>query len=343
VSHLRAATRLAIEATTAVTEIVEAMHREIGGPPALLSAPIYGAIRGVTGLVGAGLDAALARLEPLLGAGAPGGEALVAALNGVLGDHLDATGSALAIRMRLRVEGVPGRKVVVLVHGSSMGDRQWRRRGHDHGEALARDLGYTPVYVQYNSGLHVSRNGRALAALLEELPADELAIVAHSMGGLVARSACHHGAGLAWRARLRHLVCLGTPHHGATLERAGNWVGLALGVSRYSAPLGRLARLRSAGVTDLRHGNVLDEHWQGRDRFAHAPDGRAPLPLPDGVRCYAIAGARDGMVAVPSALGVHPRPELTLRFDETWVGAGVGHLDLLDHPEVYEKLRGWLG
>jgi pimeloyl-ACP methyl ester carboxylesterase len=108
----------------------------------------------------------------------------------------------------------------VLVHGSCLNDRQWSRLGHDHGAALERDLACTPVYLHYNSGRHLSTNGRELAGLMEALvaawpvPLETLAIMGHSMGGLVARSAIHvaETAGHAWRGKLRKLVCLATPH-----------------------------------------------------------------------------------------------------------------------------------
>jgi len=132
-------------------------------------------------------------------------------------------------------------------------------------------------------------------------------------------------------------------------------VELLLGVTRYSAPLARLGKLRSAGVTDLRFGNVLDEHWQGRDRFRDATRPRPVLRLPEDVACYAIAATRspeagrhprgDGLVPVDSALGRHARPELTLAFPNShqWIGVGMGHLDLLCRPEVYATLLAWLG
>jgi hypothetical protein len=394
-ADLRGASRLAIEATNGVAAVVEAMQHGIGAGPAVLgrplerpvrlfTAPVYGGIRGVTRTVGRGIDATLARLEPvvapLLGTGTPGPrrDALIATLNGVVGDHLAASGNPLAIEMQLRRDGRPlaldapalrralpeaTHRLLVLVHGSCLNDRQWARRGHEHGAALARDLGYTPVYLHYNSGLHVSANGRAFAALLERLVAawptrvDEVVLLAHSMGGLVARSACHLGeaARHRWRRKLRALVCLGTPHHGADLERGGSWVDVLLGVSRYSAPLARLGKIRSAGVTDLRHGYVLDEHWAGRDRFGHRLDDRVPLPLPAGVRCYAIAATRsapgtaaklrsDGLVAVDSALGRHARPELTLAFPEAhrWIAHGANHLALLERRDVYARVRAWL-
>ncbi len=383
---LRGASRLAIDATRGVTELIQAMHREIAGGPDLLGRPlegaarlltdlVYGPIRGVTELVGGGIDLALARLAPLLGTSAPGPEreALQAALNGVLGDYLAATGNPLAIGMQLRQGGEPlelgrqalraalpqaGGRVLVLVHGSSMTDLQWSRRGHNHGVALADDLGVTPVFLQYNSGLHISTSGRAFARLLEQLvaawpvPVDNLAILAHSMGGLVARSACHaaEASGHRWRPLLRTSIFLGTPHHGAPLERAGNIVEQLLGISRYSAPLARLGKIRSAGVTDLRYGNVLDAHWDGRDRFAHG-DPREGMRLPAGVACHAIAGTlspgpasrlrSDGLVPVASALGRHERAPLDLAFPASHqtIAYATGHLELLRSPEVYATIR----
>ena len=389
VDDLRGASRLAIEATRSVTALVEAMHRNIASGPAVLGRPlaktaglltglVYGSIRGVTWLVGSGIDKALAQLAPLLGESAPGPEreAVLAVLNGVLGDYLQKTGNPLAIQMRLRHGGHPLRleraalgevfpratgKLLLLVHGSSMNDLQWNRQGHDHGQALARDLGFTEVYLHYNSGLHISTNGRALAALLEQLanawpvPLDEIAIVAHSMGGLLARSACHsaEAARHRWRGKLRKLVCLGSPHHGAALERGGSWVDLLLGISRYSAPLQRLGQIRSSGVTDLRFGNVLDAHWEGLDRFAHGGDRRTPLPLPEGVECFAAAATTalqaggklpgDGLVSVDSALGRHRDAALALAFSQEWIAYGTRHLDLLNRPEVYTQLAAWLG
>ena len=390
VDDLRGTSQLAIQAIRQVTGVVEDMHRTILGGPAVLGSPLaaparlatgaaYCYVRGVTGLVGGAIDLTLARLAPLLGPASPGPEreAFRAALNGIVGDFLAETCNPLAIEMRLRRAGQPlrltrrglraqlpnpTRKLLILVHGSSLGDLQWNRRGHDHGAALQRDLGFTPVYVNYNSGLHVSTNGRRLDELLEDLagawpiPLTELVLLGHSMGGLVARSACDFGerGGRRWRRELTKLVTLGAPHHGAPLEQVGHWFDLLLPASRYSAPLARLGWLRSAGVTDLRFGYVLDEHWQGRDRFGASGDPRGALRLPAGVACYAIAattsargGGRlrgDGLVPVGSALGRHARAELTLSFPEAhqWIGYRMGHLDLLSRLQVYAKLRRWL-
>jgi hypothetical protein len=304
---------------------------------------------------------------------------MVAALNGVIGDHLAVTDNPLAIRMCVRRNGRPlkiekealfasipvaGNKLLVLVHGLCRNDLQWARQGYEYGSALARDLGYTPVYLHYNTGLHISQNGQAFSDLLQILvkqwPVEirELVILAHSAGGLVSRSACHYGtlAGHDWRRYLRHLIFIGTPHHGAPLERWGNLVNVSLDLSRFSAPYARIAKLRSAGITDLGYGNVRHEDWQGRDRFAHSPDMRTPLPLPDRVRCYAVAAVSrnagtsrdmaggDGIVPLDSALGRHPNPAMTLHFPRSrqWIGYDMNHRDLLFHPDVYDRIRRWL-
>jgi hypothetical protein len=157
---------------------------------------------------------------------------------------------------------------------------------------------------------------------------------------------------MAWPRKLKQMVFLGTPHHGAALERGGNWLHNVLGVSPYLAPFTRLGRLRSDGITDLRHGNLLASDWQA-GRYLHR-DTRTVVPLPPRVACFAIAGALgtggidqavgDGLVSVDSALGRHPRPTHDLHFPiaRTWVARGVHHLELLGDAGVYEKLRAWL-
>jgi pimeloyl-ACP methyl ester carboxylesterase len=246
-----------------------------------------------------------------------------------------------------------------------MNDLQWKRKRHDHGAALARDLGYTPVHLHYNSGLHVSTNGRAFAYLLEALLAqwpvllEDFVIIAHSMGGLVSRSAYHYAtvAGHKWPRQLRKIIFIGTPHHGTPLERLGNRIIGALDLSPYTNALARLGKIRSAGITDLRYGNLLDDDWYGRDRFEQSGDRRRPMPLPEGVQCYAIAATRertggldaglpgDGIVPVYSALGRHKDPAMTLSFAESqrWIGHAMNHFDLLSKPTVYEHIKQWLG
>ena len=394
-SDLRGATRLAADATLGLADLVEALHERFATLPGAaqdgrmsgilgISGLVYKSIRGVTRLVGGSLDALLGAVGQLTQALQPAGqpvsrerEAVLAALNGVFGDHLAASANPLATAMSLRHEGraltldaaslhaalpAASGSLVLLIHGLCMNDLQWQRAGHDHGAMLARELGFTPVYLRYNSGRCVHSNGAELAQWLEQLlaawpvPLQRVLLLGHSMGGLVARSALHHGAqaGQTWPARVDELVCLGTPHHGAPLERAGHGLDILLGAAPYAAPLARLARVRSAGITDLRHGNLLPPR--------HAASGRllppASVPLPAHIKRYAIAAQLgdtaemlkgrllgDGLVPVASALGRHARPARTLAFapERQAVLQGMNHLDLLNRPEVAAKLLGWLG
>jgi hypothetical protein len=262
-----------------------------------------------------------------------------------------------ALAARLLEEGTPATPtLLVLVHGLCMNDLQWQRDGHDHGTFLAAPLGATPVYLHYNTGLPIAENGRQFAALMQRLldawpvPLQRVVLLTHSMGGLAARSALQHGqaAGQTWPAKVDDLVFLGTPHLGAPLERAGHGVDMLLGAapftSRYTAPLARLGRIRSAGITDLRHG------LQGADQ--------APLPLPSGPRCWAVAASLgegagalkgrllgDGLVPVDSALGRRHNPARALAFaaERQFVAHDTGHLALLSSPAVAQQLLQWLG
>ena len=322
-----------------------------------------------------GLDGLLAPFDPLLAPGdaSPRRVALLSALNGVLGDHLLRSGNPLAIPMQLRCHGrpldraalghpAPGR-ALLLVHGLCQGDLGWRRNGHDFGDLLGRALAAAPVYAWYNSGRRIADNGLALAEALERMLADwpvplqRLAILGHCMGGLVARSALAQGeaAGHRWPARVDQLVFIGTPHHGAPIERAGNWLHRVMDLGPHAAPFNRLSRLRSDGITDLRHGHLMPDDGQGVRRF-HPAERRTPLPLPAHVQAHAIASTAggpgtagsllgDGLVPVDSALGRHKRRAFDLALPESrlWVGHGIGHLDLLGDPVVYRRLLGWLG
>jgi hypothetical protein len=345
-------------------------------------------VQNITRLVGRSLDTLLAELQPMLGSAEEAlpdslrREAVLAALNGVIGDRLVAGNNSFAIPMTIRYkdealnwESLPPMpeatgKIMLLVHGLCMNDlwRHARHKGHEveHGNALAAALGYTPVYLRYNSGLHTSSNGRELSTQLEQLvrnwptPVQELSVVAYSMGGLLTRSAFHYAeeANLRWPSHLKNIVFLGTPHHGTSLEKLGNWLHALLGGTPYTRPFTRLARLRSAGITDLRHGHVLDEDWHGHDRFHRRPDSRQLLPLPEGVACYTVAATLanrrstlanrllgDGLVPLHSALGHHEKAQRKLLFanESHRVFYQMDHMELLHSPRVIRQIRQWLG
>lgn len=419
VSDIQGLAQLATQATLGVTGLAESVqgnvYKAVAKPFGPLGAKfidrmpggsgvralgitglVYGGIKGVTRLAGGAANALLSRAAapPDQRPSTPQREAMLSALNGVLGDRLLETANPLAISMRLRSGGrplplepqalaarLPGAtgKLLVMLHGLCMNDLQWNSDasvgGHSgHGEQLARELGYTPLYLHYNTGLHTSDNGEQLAGLLQQLvkawprPVEGIMLLAHSMGGLVARSACHQaaGAGYSWPAQLNALVFLGTPHHGAPLERLGSWVDGVLGGNIVTQPFARIGQLRSAGITDLRHGNVLHADWHDAGRFERGPDARQPVPLPAGVACYTVAATTlapgkgamvavrealarkmvgDGLVSLDSALGLHAEAGRCLAFppENQWVAQGMNHMELLRRPEVTRQLLRWLG
>jgi pimeloyl-ACP methyl ester carboxylesterase len=378
VSDLRGAARLAVDATLGITTLVERMHHTIQlvHPPLGasraestrgLTGLIYKTIRGTTRVIGKGLDAGLAPVAAFLpeGEAAAGRNAWVSAINGVYGDHLERTANPLAIEMSFRhgdefvdperpgdvVQHASG-KVLLAIHGLCLNDQHWMRDGHHRIAGTAEATGRTIVHLRYNSGRSIGANGLSLAESLEALlahwpvPVAQLAIVGHSMGGLVARSAIHHGtaAGHAWRGLLRKLFSLGTPHHGAPLERGGNRLDYVMELSPYVAPFTSLGKARSAGITDLRYGSITGVEQEF-------------VPLPDDVECYALAatlGKRrgllaerlvgDGLVPLDSALGKHTDRSRTLALpkERQWIGYEMGHLELLGRPEVYSQLEKWL-
>ncbi len=404
-SDLHGYSHLVIDATLGVTDLVEAMHLNIlrlprpfnslrakhragkHGPVHAVARKatglVYGSVRGITRLVGAGIDKALERLAPEIEHLQSTKEraAVLSILNGVLGDHMASRNNPLTITMGWHHKGKPlalttealgqalpqaNGRILVMLHGHCMNELQWTTgSGHNHGEVLAQHTGLTPMVLRYNTGLHVSQNGRALADQLEQLVAawptkiQEICIVGYSMGGLLARSAFYYGtlAQHGWMAQVRKLIFVGSPHHGSMLERAGNLVDVALQVSPYSEALARLGKIRSAGTTDLRFGNLIDEDWAGRDRFAPGADPRQPLPLPAQVQCYAIAAmiakehselsaklVGDGLVPLKSALGQHPDNNHALVFapDRQKVFYGMTHLGLLDSQAVCTQMQAWL-
>jgi pimeloyl-ACP methyl ester carboxylesterase len=390
-ADLRGATRLVVDAIVGVADVVEAMHRTILGLAPIVGPVrherttgipglVYRSVRGLSRLVGGQLDAALRQLAPL-----PSPlpdedrEAVVAALNGILGDHLVDANNPLAIPMQLRTNGhplplrrdalrdataPPNPKLLVLVHGLCMSDRGWSRDGHNHGSSLARALGHTPLSLRYNSGRSIPANGRRFADLLETLiqewpvPVRELVLIGHSMGGLVARSACHYArlANHTWPRRLNKLVFLGTPHHGSPLEKVGSWVDVLESISPYTAPLARIGKIRSDGIKDLRYGTIVDDvgDW---DTSAEVRAPQPSVPLPKDTQCFAIAATMspsidnppqrlqwDGLVPVKSALGRHtdPTQSLSIPSSHQRLFRDLSHFDLLSSRAVYDQLHDWL-
>jgi pimeloyl-ACP methyl ester carboxylesterase len=311
----------------------------------------------------------------------PAGRLVVSALNGAFGDMLVRRRNALALRMTVRRHGrdldlsrtelrsaYPNARprLAVFVHGLCETDDAWKLGAGRHvpyGHRMEIELGYTPVYLRYNTGRHISENGRELAALLERLVADwpepvhEVVLIGHSIGGLVARSACHYGADSACVAKVRHVFTLGTPHRGAPLEQAANAASAAMARLPETRPLARVLNLRSAGIKDLRYGYLTDECWMDQDCDAFLRNTAREIPFLPTARHYFICATLtrevdtpagriigDLLVLQPSAWA-HEGRGRRMRFpiEHYHHLGGANHFDLLNHPAIYAQMRSCLG
>jgi pimeloyl-ACP methyl ester carboxylesterase len=253
---------------------------------------------------------------------------------------------------------------VVFVHGLCEDEQAWRLgRRPSYGARLRGEMGYTPVYVRYNTGLHVSDNGRRLAEVLDHLvrgwPAEveELVLVGHSMGGLVSRSACHYGEkdGHAWVGPVRHVFCLGTPHLGAPLERAANRAGWALARLPETRPFADVLNARSVGIKDLRFGSCIEEDWCDCDADEYLRDRCNEVPFLPAANYYFIGATLtrehdsrlgravgDVLVQYVSASGSGPKRRIPFEADNGHHIGRMNHMQLLNHPAVYDQIRAWL-
>jgi pimeloyl-ACP methyl ester carboxylesterase len=278
----------------------------------------YGAVSGGLWLGGAAAGTAI-RLDPET----PRGAAVLAALNGLIGDRLAAEDSELAIPMQVRSIGEGGPDIAVFLHG--LGETEYAWGSPSYGDRLE---GWTPVLVRFNTGRYIAENGASLAELLEGLIADwpgevrRLALIGHSMGGLVIRSACHHGG--AWTRHVSHTVSLGTPHTGAPLEQMVNALSAVLHAAPETRPFARFLRRRSAGIRDLRRG------------LSHPPF-EGPLH-----HYVAATVTRRPDHVVGRLIGDTLVLETSATFGQGMTLGGTHHIALLNHPEVYERLREWL-
>jgi len=396
IKSLHGSAQLLLDVTGGVTDIVEKMHRTIarevnplnrlrdiaGEPPEQRRGRTYQIIQSTTSLLQQGLHQSLdglsAQEERSL---SPQSVKVAAALNGVCGDHLEASNNPLTISMHFRnscgEELLPGSasvservpdassRIVVLVHGLCLSHEYWK--GHNEGNLgteLQRTHGFTPLYLNYNTGRHISSNGKELSEQLQLLidiwpvEVEELTLIGHSMGGLVIRSASWYGSelDLPWTKRLKNALYLGSPHHGAALAKAGHLLTFVMGQFRYASPFA-LGRHTSAGIKDLRHGNLLDDDWDGIDQDDFHPDYRKPVPLREGTRHYFIAATigkhvsdfpstmlGDLLVRLDSAKGQHSDDlkKLSIRPEDCRVFEKLNHLDLLDNKVVHDQILEWL-
>lgn len=383
--------QLATMGVVEVTEIAEAIHREILLRPLGrlnernlkkwqrgITGRVYGTVRNITMLVGNNMALGVRiyhtlRRQKDVPPLPQKIKRLVNVINGVMGDHLVSHQNPLAISMALhdaaglRQQGELSGRVIVLCHGLCMSHLSWQvTEGTSLGAGISHQLPEaTVLYLDYNTGQRISKSGRNFSKVLQDLVDNnpnisQIDLVGHSMGGLVSRSALFYGKlqGCDWIQRVGNLITLGSPHHGASLERIGYFVQDMIAKLPFAGALAKLGDLRSAGIIDLRHGSIRDADWQsleGRNVLPRAFHHPARLPLD--INSYFIAATLvedhyyskatallgDGLVTIESALGEHVGEHgLFVPDGHKAIFYGVSHYNLLYNERVHQQVIMWL-
>ncbi|MEO9325572.1 hypothetical protein ABFT23_18925 [Nocardioides sp. C4-1] len=360
-THLAWADRahgLTNRATRGAGTVPEVVHRGI-------AAAVYEGLGLGLRTASKGLDkAAEAGLGPRLEAG-PRGRLLSSVVNGLIGDRLLEERPQLAIPTAVRLDGADVEpepdelarafpaatgRVVLFVHGLCENESSWDlhrdRTGTTYGEALAAD-GWTPVFLRINTGLSLRSNGVALTALVQRLveawpvPVTRVALVGHSLGGLVVRAAGAVAASAPdhpdWNTLVSDVVTLGTPHLGAPIAWGVGHGSRGLQRLPETAAFGRFLDWRSVGVHDLVAGLADDV-----PPLPHARYHLVGATLTESERHPVGDVVGDLLVRPRSAYGRDRRGrELFPGADTVHVGR-TDHFGLLNHPVVLRHLRAWL-
>lgn len=119
------------------------------------------------------------------------------------------------------------RDVALFVHGLMIDESCWMGAVDPFCHHVSRLFQWTPLFVRYNTGLHISTNGELLADRLIELydswgPAlGRIQLIGHSMGGLVLRSCVEvlRKRNHAVLDQVERLFLLCTPNGGVEVEQ----------------------------------------------------------------------------------------------------------------------------
>jgi triacylglycerol lipase len=169
-----------------------------------------------------------------------------------------------------RPAGADGRRPVVLLHGFAMNRTNWIWLGR----RLAR-RGIGPLYgTSYFSPQSVRRSAEQLARFIERVVAKQGAervdIVAHSLGGVVAR---YYIERLGGAKRVRRVVTIGSPHNGTVIARLGVLFPSAretIAGSSFYSDLGPLV---------AREGIAFTSVWSRADAIIEPPESSSIAPV----------------------------------------------------------------
>lgn len=305
---------------------------------------------------------------------------MVPIINGLMGDNMAEKGSNVLVNLSFRYKSRDievddlkkyynfseyDGKIILFIHGLMNDESIWQSDFTDTkkrlGTALEVQDDAVCLYIRYNTGLHISENGRAVNNLLQQFvekysnEVRELIIISHSMGGLVTRSAGYYAdiQGLKWITLLKKVFLIGVPNEGSYLARVAyltQYFFRKIDITQNDS-IAKFFDIRSNGIKDLSFGYLVDEDWQ------NAEDGKIRnvnvtivTPLPK-VKYYLIAGAvldeqgrgriftffGDGLVEKESALSrLFKNNSLKSGKVEMKLFNGENHLTLLESKKVHE-------
>lgn len=311
---------------------------------------------------------------------------MVPILNGIMGDTLAEKGSDSLISMSFRYQSrdiaieklsehyeftkFEG-KVLVVIHGLMNDESIWQSEPTDKiqrlGAVLENEEKANVLYIRYNTGLHISENGRKLSKLLQSFVEQyteikELTILSHSMGGLVSRSAGYYAdiQQQNWISLLKKVFLIGVPNEGSYLAKVAHitqYFFRKLDPSENDS-VAKFFDVRSNGMKDLSFGYLVDEDWQNAENENKKNVNITKVnPLPN-VDYYLIAGTiaeeekrnkvftffGDGLVEKESALSeLFKTNSLKTGKVEMKLFAKENHLSLLESKKVNEYVKKSLG
>ncbi len=303
---------------------------------------------------------------------------MVPILNGLHGDVFKENNDPLAIKIHFRynnqdislnkladyynLDQFEG-KVSILIHGLMGDEYMWKAMEADDdnkiGDWLEKNETAHILYLRYNTGLHISENGRTLSNLLEQFitlfgsKIKQLSLIGHSMGGLVIRSAGYYAdiQRQRWTEKLKTIFLIGVPNEGSYLAQIGFFVGHVFRKVdfSYNDYIAKFMDVRSNGIKDLSYAYLTDEDWLNEnagDLDKYTVSKVRPVL---GVKYYLIGGILgkknnilssyfgDGLVGSDSALTDELNTN-NLENIESIIFEKENHLSLLESKKVAEYI-----
>lgn len=299
---------------------------------------------------------------------------LLAILNGLMGDEFEANNDPLAIKMSFRdnnqevaIEELSslydfsenGGEINILIHGLMGDEYMWKKEKpsakNKLGDWLKNNVGANVLYLRYNTGLHISENGRELSNLLEELielygtEIKQINFIGHSMGGLLIRSAGYYAdiQRQGWIRKLKAVFLIGVPNDGSYLAQIAFFVHHVFRKIDISHDdyIARLMDVRSNGIKDLSFAYLIDEDWldeNAEDMDKHPATKIMPVPHAQYFLIGGVLGKKnklinsyfgDGLVKSKSALTeqLHNKKNLNIK---SVIFEKENHMSLLESKDV---------